>query len=76
MSVPTSLSWPRCELRLVQGLPDVLVIGEVAAAPVRAAMGKNLRLVDVQTIGRRDVAVGVDDHRGLLKGRIVMCLRG
>ena len=50
------------EHRRVQRLPDVVVGGEVAAAAVRAAMRKDLRLVHIQTVWRRDVAVRIDDH--------------
>ena len=51
------------EHRLVQGLPHVLVVGKVAAASMCATVGEDLRLVDVETVWRRDVAVGIDDHR-------------
>ncbi|MNC86647.1 hypothetical protein D3C83_23190 [compost metagenome] len=50
------------EDRFVQRLTDVVLAGQVAAAAVRAAVRENLRLVDVETVGRRDVPVGIDDH--------------
>src|SRR6185503_3182715 len=52
--------------RRVERVADILVVGEIAAAPVRAAVREDLRFVDVQAVGGRDVPVRVDDHRVLL----------
>jgi hypothetical protein len=47
---------------LVQRLADVVVIGEIAAAAVRAAVRQDLCLVDIQTVRGGHVPVGIDDQ--------------
>ncbi len=45
------------EDRRVERFLDVFLDGQVAAATVRAAVREDLRLVDVETVRRRDVSV-------------------
>lgn len=54
------------EDRLVQRLEDLFVGGLDAAATVGASVRNQSRLVDVQTVRRSHVSVGIDDHLGLL----------
>ena len=53
------------EHRRVQRLPDIVVIGQVAAAAVCAAMRKYLSLIHIQAVWRCHVSVRIDDHPSL-----------